>query len=58
MNLEEARNQVRKILVSVGLVETEPEPKEEADAWAEMKEHDTIVREGSTIEEEPNDLRE
>ena len=58
MNLEEARKQVKKMLIAVGLRESEPEPKEEADAWAEMKEHDTIVREGSTIEENPGDLRE
>ena len=53
-----ARERFLKILQMAGFRPEEPEPKEEYDAWVEANEKETILREGTTIEEKPGDLRE
>ena len=52
------RERFLKILQMAGFRPEEPEPKEEYDAWVEANEKETILREGTTIEEKPGDLRE
>ena len=53
-----ARERFLKILQMAGFRLEEQEPKEEYDAWVEAKEKETILREGTTIEENPGDLRD